>query len=126
MRLITLLAFVFLIPIAVRAHDASAEMVVAATNFLVTLTPEQKAKATFDFHDEERGNWHFIPRPRKGLPLKEMTVEQRLLAEALLATGLSHRGYAKAVSIMSLDAVLGDAERAKKGTTARDPELYFV
>ena len=108
-----------------RAHDATAEMSAAANNFLSALTPEQKAKATFDFAGEERTNWHFIPRERKGLQIKEMTQEQRLLAHALLATGLSNRGYAKAVSIMSLEAVLAELEKAKP-VNVRDPERYFV
>ena len=109
-----------------RAHDASAEMTAAANNFLTTLNADQKAKATFPFPDAERENWHFIPRVRKGLPMKEMTQEQRLLAQALLATGLSNRGYAKAVSIMSLEAVLAEMEKGKVGGAVRDPEQYFV
>ena len=108
------------------AHDATAEMAAAAGNFLAALTPEQKAKATFDFAGDERVNWHFIPRERKGLQIKEMTQEQRLLAHALLATGLSNRGYAKAVSIMSLEAVLAEMEKGKVGGAVRDPERYFV
>ncbi len=108
-----------------RAHDATAEMSAAANNFLSALTAEQKAKATFDFAGEERTNWHFIPRERKGLQIKEMTQEQRLLAHALLATGLSNGGYAKAVSIMSLEAVLAELEKAKP-VNVRDPERYFV
>lgn len=107
------------------AHDATAEMAAAASNFLGSLTAEQKAQATFDFTGAERTNWHFIPRERKGLQIKEMTQEQRLLAQALLATGLSNRGYAKAVSIMSLEAVLAELEKAKPGNV-RDPERYFV
>lgn len=110
----------------VRAHDANSEMAAAANNFLAALTPELKAKATFDFADTERANWHFIPRERKGLPIKEMSQEQRLLAHALLATGLSHRGYSKAVSIMSLEAVLAEMEKGKAGGAVRDPERYFV
>lgn len=107
------------------AHDATVEMAAAANNFLSALTPEQKAKATFDFTNKERTDWHFIPRERAGLQIKEMTQEQRLLAQALLATGLSNRGYAKAVSIMSLEAVLAEMEKAKPGNV-RDPERYFV
>ena len=107
-----------------RAADAGAEMTVAAKNFLAALTPEQKEKASFDFANDERKNWHFIPRERKGLPIKEMTQEQRLLAHALLSTGLSERGYGKAVSIMSLEAVLADLEKGRG--PARDPEMYFV
>jgi hypothetical protein len=109
-----------------RAHDATAEMADAAKNFLGALTAEQKAKAAFEFAGAERTNWHFIPRARKGLAIKEMTHEQRLLAHALLATGMSHRGYAKAVSIMSLEAVLAELEKGRVGGAVRDPELYFV
>jgi Protein of unknown function (DUF3500) len=109
-----------------RAHESSAEMAAAANNLLGTLTPEQKQKASFEYPDEERKNWHFIPRVRKGLTLKEMTYEQRLLAQALLATGLSGRGYSKAVSIMSLEAVLAILEKDKVGGAVRDPENYFV
>ena len=124
----------FLLPLALlllaitplRAHEAGAEMAAAANHLLVTLTPEQKQKASFEYPDEERKNWHFIPRVRKGLTFKEMTYEQRLLAQALLATGLSGRGYAKAVSIMSLEAVLAILEKDKVGGAVRDPENYFV
>jgi len=108
-----------------RAHEAGDEMAAAAKNFLVALTPEQREKARFEFADAERKDWHFIPRPRKGLPIKEMTQEQRLLAHALLSTGMSHRGYAKAVSIMSLEAILAVLENDTEGKK-RNPELYFV
>lgn len=99
--------------------------------FLSALTPEQKAKACFEFGSEERENWHFIPRERKGLPMKEMTPQQRLLAHALLNTGLGFRGAAKAVTIMSLEEVLYQIEGADESKRAatrekRDPEKYFV
>ena len=102
---------------------ASAEMAQAATAFWVALTPEQQAKAGFEFKDEQRYDWHFIPRPRKGLPIKEMTMAQRCLAQALLASGLGQRGYMKAVTIMSLEQILKDTQAA--ATPVRDPELYF-
>src|SRR3989454_8547015 len=100
------------------------EMAAAANNFLVTLTTEQAAKASYSLNDNERFNWHFIPRERKGLPLKEMKPEHKHLAHALLSTALSHRGYLKASTIMSLEQVLRDLEQGKG--PARDPELYFV
>lgn len=114
----------------VRAHPAAdsqvvaEEMGVAANNFLVTLSSEQAAKAGYSLNDNERFNWNFIPRERKGLPLKEMTPEQKHLAHALLSTALSHRGYLKASTIMSLEQVLRDLEQGRGPT--RDPELYFV
>ncbi len=127
---LALLAFV-LLPFQVRAHDAGAQMADFASAFLASLTPEQKQQATFEFAGEEREDWHFIPRERKGLPMKQMTPQQRLLAHALLNTGLSFRGSAKALTIMSLEEVLYQMEGADESKRAavrekRDPEKYFV
>ena len=48
-RLITSLLAFSLTSLALRAHEAGAEMATAANNFLAALTPEEKAKAVFDF-----------------------------------------------------------------------------
>jgi hypothetical protein len=102
---------------------ASQEMAGAARNLWASLTPDQKKKIAFDFKDALRFDWHFIPRPRKGLPLKEMSGEQKALAHALLASGLSQSGYMKAETIISLEQILASIE---KGTgPVRDTELYF-
>lgn len=105
------------------AHDPVEEMAEAAEHLLAALSPEQKEKGTFEFKNDERQNWHFIPKPRKGLPIKEMTSAQRALAMGLLNAGLSHRGYLKATTIMSLEAILKEMEQGKGPT--RDPELYY-
>jgi hypothetical protein len=107
----------------IRASVAAEEMAAAANRFLGSLDDAQKAKATFDFKNEERFNWHFIPKERKGLTLKEMTAAQRPLAHALLRTGLSVRGYNKATNIMSLEPILFELEGAAR-KFPRDPELY--
>src|SRR5204862_4576182 len=73
------------------AHTPAEEMAEAAGNLLAALTPAQKEKVAFDFKSDERLNWHFIPKERKGLPLKEMTPAQQHLAHALLNTALSQR-----------------------------------
>src|SRR5262245_37365577 len=88
---------------AARAHTPAEEMAAAANNLLVSLTPEQRAKAVYEMKHDERLNWDFVPRARAGLPFKEMTPAQRQLGHALLSSGLSQRGYAQAVTIMSLD-----------------------
>jgi hypothetical protein len=106
-----------------QAHSPAEEMSEAADNFLTSLTPEQRAKAVYEMKNDERLNWDFVPHERNGLTLKEMTSAQRLLAHALLSTGLSQRGYAKAVTIMSLDQILKDMEN---GAARRDPEMYYV
>jgi len=111
------------------AHDETAparaarEMAQAAGNLWVALTPEQQKKAGFDFESAQRFDWHFVPRPRQGLPWKEMTPSQSALAHALLASGLSQRGYVKAETIMSLEQVLHEIEQGKGA--ARDAGLYF-
>src|SRR5579864_2128969 len=115
------IAIVLLAAAYSRMHTSSI-MADAAKAFLASLEPEQRARATFQFQDEERFDWHYIPKERKGLPLKDMTSAQKHLAHALLSAGLSQRGYIKAVSIMSLDEVLRIMEQGKG--PVRDPENY--
>ena len=93
----------------------------AAADFLKALDAAQRVRAQFAFDSEERFNWHFIPRERKGLPLKDMTAAQRDAAFALLKTGLSASGFSRAESIRSLELVL----RAMENRDTRDPEMYF-
>jgi Protein of unknown function (DUF3500) len=99
-----------------------AAMTRAAQALVAALDDAGKAKIHFAFDSEERFNWHFIPRARKGLPLKEMTPPQRDLAFALLKTGLSASGFSRAETIRSLENVL----RAMEKRDSRDPEMYFV
>src|SRR5437764_9973202 len=94
-----------------------------ASRFLAALDPDQRGKATFAFDTDERMNWHFIPKERKGLSLREMTPYQKHLASALLAAGLSQTGYIKAVTIMSLEDVLKIIEN--DSGEHRNPEKYY-
>ena len=103
-------------------HAASL-MTECANRFLAALDANQRGKATFAFDTDERMNWHFIPKERKGLPLREMTPYQKHLASALLASGLSQPGYIKAVTIMSLEDVLKIIEN--DSGERRNPEKYY-
>jgi hypothetical protein len=105
-----------------RAHAASL-MTECANRFLAALDANQRGKATFPFDAEERMNWHFIPKERKGLPLREMAPYQKHLASALLAAGLSQTGYIKALTIMSLEDVLKIIE--SDSGEHRNPEKYY-
>lgn len=106
------------------AHGVSEDMAEAAKAFLAALNDGQKGKAQFELQDDERLNWHFVPKARKGLSIKEMEPHQRSLALALLSSGMSHKGYFKASTIMSLEQILKEVE--KGSGPARDPEAYFV
>ena len=99
-------------------------MTAAAREFLAALGPEQRPRALLPFGHDERLNWHFTPRMRRGLPFKEMDAAQRVLAHALLSTGVSARGYLKATTIMSLEPVLRDLEHGLG--FVRDTDLYYV
>ena len=110
----------------VAAERSASAMATAADRFLATLTPEQRAQATFEFQADERLKWHFIPTemfPRNGLTIKAMTDAQRARAHDLLSAGLSQRGYLTTTTIMDLEAVLRAIESG--GRMDRDPETYF-
>jgi hypothetical protein len=114
-----------------QAEPAGLRMTSAGQRFVASLKPEQKAKALFAFDDKDRTNWNFVPlqdkagQPlRKGLPLEEMSDEQKDLARQLVAAGTSTTGYEKATTIMSLENLLKDLEKGKGPT--RNPQWYFV
>ncbi|MFN0123881.1 MAG: DUF3500 domain-containing protein [Blastocatellia bacterium] len=104
---------------------SAAAMTAAANKFLASLDAAQRGKATYKFDDEQRLDWHFIPKDRKGLPLKEMNDAQRATALSLLKTSLSQRGFWKAETIMSLENVLQIIEGPNR-RFPRDPGLYYV
>jgi hypothetical protein len=109
----------------INPHSVHAEslMTECAKRFLASLDTGQRGKTTFPFDTDERMNWHFIPKERKGLPLREMKPYQKHLASALLAAGLSQTGYIKAVTIMSLEDVLKIMENDSGEN--RNPEKYY-
>ena len=100
------------------------DMATAADLFLQTLTEKQKTKIQFGFNEEERYNWNYVPRIRKGLTLNEMTAQQIKDAFALLRTALSDTGFNKTNSIIQLENVLKEAENRPANDTYRDPGNY--
>ncbi len=86
--------------------DVAAQMALAANDLLNSLDDQQKKIVQFELQDDERQNWHFIPKERNGLTLKQMQPQQQQLGYALLATGMSSRGFTKALQVMTLEHVL--------------------
>jgi hypothetical protein len=105
------------------AQPLATSLAVQARAFLATLDEGQRSRAQLAFDAEERFNWHFVPRPRAGLPLKQMSEPQRRAALALLHAGLSDKGYSKAEAIRALEPILAELEH---DPVRRDPELYYV
>jgi len=122
------LASVAVVALAVWAgayvQETGNHMAVAAERFLASLSKEQTTKATYSFDAPERLDWHFIPRARKGLPIKEMSGEQRALAFGLIQSGTAASGFPKVTTIMSLEAILRELEKGRG--PVRDPELYYL
>jgi hypothetical protein len=108
-------------------HDTNPgrQMTDAASEWLASLTTEQREIALLAYDDESRVKWHFIPLEyRKGLQIRDMTPEQRELATALLRSSLSAMGYHKAERIMQFETLLNEFE-AGAGRFLRDPERYY-
>lgn len=111
---------------ALRAPITVGRMAEAARRFVAALGEEQRAKALFAFTDDDRYFWHYTPIDRNGLKLRDMDEDQRALAFALLASGLSARGERQARQIIDLEPILRETERIEGLATdwQRDPSRY--
>jgi hypothetical protein len=132
LALLALLAVAGIAYVAQQTETSGAGMVAAADGLVGSLTKDQKKQAIFAYESDERFDWNFIPlqdketrkSTRKGLPLEEMTADQKEAALALVKAGTSASGYLTATTIMSLEAILLDQE-GKKGAMVRNPGWYF-
>jgi hypothetical protein len=112
------------------AHDgphssaaAAARMRVAAERVLAALPPDARAKVSRPFDDRDRTDWHYTPRSRNGVALKELDARGRDAVHALLEEALSASGYRKVVNIVELELVLRELETFG---LMRDPERYHL
>jgi hypothetical protein len=106
----------------------AAAMAEAANAFSTTLTDAQRDLASFSFDDAERLNWHYIPRERKGLPIRDLEGDALKTGLALLRSGLSEVGYDQALNVMSLEELLYLLEGGtrKERRSKRDPKKYYI
>jgi len=109
------------------APVAAGRMRAAAAAFLATLRPDQRPLAAAPFDTPDHREWTYLPGPRAGLALEDMSDAQRSLAMRLLDTGLSERGAADARAIMELESTLRELERqlGDPGFTRRAPQYYW-
>jgi len=105
--------------------NVSNSMSAAASKFLETLSARQKARTQFLFNEEERYNWHYIPKNRKGISLSDLNGDNRKAAMNLLRTALSDTGYTKTLAIIELEAVLREVEGRSLNDDYRDPGKYY-
>jgi len=105
---------------------AQVDLVNKATSFLASLSAPLKEKAVYKFTDDERLNWHFVPRARNGVSFNDLNSTQREAALSLLRTSLSAQGYQKATLIMGLENVLREVESRGTNDKYRDPLNYYL
>ncbi len=106
--------------------SAADQMAEACSKFLSSLSPDQKAKATYQYEDGERVFWYYPPLNRHGLSLRDMDAEQRKLAYGIIASGLADDAYTKATQIIDHEVILEGVEVENNDVTfLRDPELYY-
>ena len=106
--------------------SATAEMAEACRKWVDSLNPEQKAKATYHYLDGERQFWYYPPLNRHGLPLRDMTPEQRDLAYGIMESSLDAQAYEQAKAIIDHELILGPLEKERGiESFVRDPMLYY-
>lgn len=98
----------------------------AVHRWLGTLDDAQRAAAVHDFASPERMVWAYVPGPREGLPLSDMSWPQRTAALAILDAALSYRGAAEVRAIFALELILRELEgRTGADAAYRDPDRYW-
>lgn len=107
-------------------YAQNSALVSRANDFLNSLDAAQAEKARYSFGDEEKFNWHFVPRERNGISFNDLDDRQRQAALALLKACLSEQGYQKATNIMALENVLREVESRPANDTYRDPLNYYL
>jgi hypothetical protein len=97
----------------------------AANAFLNLLSGDIKEKTQFKYDDNERFDWHFVPKGRNGISIHELSQPQFDAAINLLKVSLSVQGFKKATDVLSLESVLREVEGRSPDDTYRDPKKYY-
>lgn len=108
----------------IKEENAREDMLSSVQAFLNTLDEPLREQAIYPLDDEERFNWHYVPRERKGVPFKSMTEVQKQAAHNIIKVALSKEGYEKASAIIALEETLRQLEGLPVGNARRDPENY--
>jgi hypothetical protein len=118
-----LLALTLSAPLLANEKSASAAIQEAAETFLASLDDVHLKQAKIPFKDAERENWHYTPRVRAGLALKDMNDSQKNAGVGLVTATLSEKASYKAAQIILLEGVLAGIENDPE---RRDTEKYYA
>lgn len=99
------------------------ELAASSEAFLTSLDPPLRAQAVLPFDDEERLNWHYFPKVRKGILFKQLSIGQMDRALAVLRSVLSPEGFKKVETIRDMENVLRELS---PDDASRDPLQYYL
>ncbi|TDE39917.1 DUF3500 domain-containing protein [Nonomuraea mesophila] len=94
----------------------------AVLGFLSSLDTERRAAATAAFGSPERRQWSYLPGPRPGLMVAEMTSAQQERALALLDAGCGVNGARMARGVIELERI---RRRLATGLDEIDGDRYW-
>ncbi|MEM6884071.1 MAG: DUF3500 domain-containing protein [Verrucomicrobiota bacterium] len=103
--------------------EAVVPLVKSAQEFLDILDDEQRNQVLLTFEGNQRFDWHYFPKDRKGLAWKEMNESQQKLSWAFLKTALSPAGYQKVQGVVAAERVLWENSGHRD---SRDPDRYYL
>jgi len=98
-------------------------MATRALDWLNSLGSAEREQGHYPFEGEARTDWHYTPRERPGLALRDMTPAQHAHLDTLLDYTLSEIGRVKARQIRELEVVL---QQLGGSPTRRDPQNYAL
>jgi len=105
------------------ACQADTNSPVQAALALIHETPESSRNALqHPFDSPSRTDWHYFPREREGLALKEMNDAQKQHLWDLVGTALSETGIEKVKGVLRLEEVL----YARENSPGRDPGNFHI
>jgi hypothetical protein len=102
----------------------SQDLSIKASAFLQSLDSKLKSQIQYKIDDEERFNWHFVPRRRNGPTFHDFSETQRQAAMDLLKASLSQQGYEKTTGILALEKILQGVEGRDENDSYRDSKNY--
>ena len=102
---------------------ATAQALESLDSLLNSLDPEQASKARFPFAAEERTEWTYVPWGHVGLPLLEMSEDQRGATDAWVRSALSPSGVETYLGVIELENELWENTWFK---WFRDPGKYYL
>ncbi|MCC6165299.1 MAG: DUF3500 domain-containing protein [Acidobacteria bacterium] len=107
---------------------AASDSTAPAQAFAASLSGPAKEKALLPFDHEARTQLNYVPMVRAGVPLDDLTAQQKTQAMALLQSGLGASGYSTAQKIIAHEDILREIEKGAgvSNYMRRQPGLYYT